>query len=200
MPELVNSRQFGTSAYNLGRLPTQPTSFDFSLRTPRTPKDTPSEDPSKTPNSNPESKGIGNRSTTGAAAGAVAGAGAGKAAGASKSKGLLQTLEEPFVPGSGVNQGFERQLQHAGHYIWDVTSPNSTFGHDVSNVMNFGNPVKTPGLFTPASGGAVNASQFGTQSSTVKSAVGAPEGGFSGFVQGAERVGSEVGSALLEAL
>jgi hypothetical protein len=202
MPELVNNRQFGTGAYNLGRLPTQPTSFSLNIRTPRGPND-PTEDPSETPSTTPGSKGMGKGSSAGAKAGAVAGAsagataGAGKAAG-SKSKSLLQTLEEPFDPHSGVNQGFERQLQHAGHYIWDVTSPNSTFGHDVSNVMNFGNPIKTPGLVGIASGGSspVNGSQFGTSSSTVKSAVGAPQEGVLG---GLENAAADVGESILSA-
>ncbi len=202
MPALVNNRQFGTPAYDLGRLPTQSTSFNLNLRLPRGPND-PAEDPSKTPSGESGSKGMGKGSSAGAKAGAVAGAGAGATAGAgkagSKSMSLLQRIEEPFDPHSGVNQGFERQLQHAGHYIWDVVSPNSGFGHQVNNVMNFGNPFgKTPGLMGLASGGSnpVNGTQFGTSSSTVKSAVGSPQEGILG---GLEHALSDVGEGIATA-
>jgi hypothetical protein len=120
---------------------------------------------------------------------------------------LLQRIEEPFDPHSGVNQGFERQLgktgkwldntgHDIGHYVWDVTSPNSKAGHVISDVMNFGNPFPagSPG------GPRVSPQQFsGVGETTAKSAVGQPEGGFSGFVQTAESVGSKVGSAIADA-
>ncbi len=195
MPGLVSPRQFGTEAYSIGRLPVQQTQLgSFNLRTPDSGK-TPTEDPTENPTDSGNSKGISGSSTAGAGAGAAAGAGA-KAGAKTGSKSFMQTLEEPL---SGVSQGlgnFERSAaRKVGQSIWDVTSPSSAVGHVVSNVMNFGNPFPagSPG------GAPVNSQQFGkVGESTAKSAVGEPEGGFSGFVQTAESAGSKVGSALAD--